>query len=283
MTNTIQGYLPIINPGKCGSSWLSHALTIRPYITFPREFDFIYFLRFSLSNQWNTVTVENPAYLKIREDPVLTQDEKLVQLYQLERAKYPKKTLIIDKAPSNAYGGFELFHHLYRDTKIILLYRDPRDIYVSNEFYHQRQLGKKGHHNNIGDPEFMATQSVLHPTFNSCKKVFSIEKLLKRENRSYLKISYEEMKADFRAVIEKILAYLDLRISPFKLVSSHYVKVPVPLSVHISKAENFKPLFRKGQVGDWQNHITHPKAKDIIKEQYGNFLIELGYEKDHNW
>lgn len=39
---------------------------------------------------------------------------------------------------------------------------------------------------------------------------------------------------------------------------------------------------RKGISGDWKNHFG-PKVKGYVKEQIGEELIQLGYEKDLNW
>jgi hypothetical protein len=40
--------------------------------------------------------------------------------------------------------------------------------------------------------------------------------------------------------------------------------------------------FRKGRVGDWQNHFT-AEHKSAFKEVAGDLLTELGYESDSNW
>lgn len=40
--------------------------------------------------------------------------------------------------------------------------------------------------------------------------------------------------------------------------------------------------FRKGMIGDWKNHFTDDH-KQAFKEQAGDQLIELGYERDDNW
>ncbi len=39
---------------------------------------------------------------------------------------------------------------------------------------------------------------------------------------------------------------------------------------------------RNGESRDWEKHFSH-KVKDAIKERAGQYLIELGYEKDMNW
>ena len=39
---------------------------------------------------------------------------------------------------------------------------------------------------------------------------------------------------------------------------------------------------RKGIAGDWKNVFTE-RDKDIFKNEAGELLVELGYEKDHDW
>jgi len=58
---------------------------------------------------------------------------------------------------------------------------------------------------------------------------------------------------------------------------------PRTLSEHLRRAVDFRPLFRKGVVGDWRNHLSRQEAKDIVKEMAGDLLVELGYETGHGW
>ena len=41
-------------------------------------------------------------------------------------------------------------------------------------------------------------------------------------------------------------------------------------------------FFRKGVSGDWRNLFTE-RDKQIYKEEAGELLIKLGYEKDNDW
>ncbi len=40
--------------------------------------------------------------------------------------------------------------------------------------------------------------------------------------------------------------------------------------------------FRKGKIGDWKNHLDS-ELKNEFKKSIGNWLIELGYEKNNDW
>ena len=46
--------------------------------------------------------------------------------------------------------------------------------------------------------------------------------------------------------------------------------------------ENRKSHYRKGKAGDWANHFSEDH-RAYFKEKFGDLLIKLGYEEDHNW
>jgi Sulfotransferase domain len=42
------------------------------------------------------------------------------------------------------------------------------------------------------------------------------------------------------------------------------------------------PTFRKGRIGDWQDHFTQAD-RTLFKQVTGDLLIRLGYEENHDW
>jgi hypothetical protein len=46
--------------------------------------------------------------------------------------------------------------------------------------------------------------------------------------------------------------------------------------------EDQKSHYRKGTPGDWKNYFND-EHKSRFKELYGSLIVELGYEKDHEW
>ncbi|MDA3874063.1 MAG: hypothetical protein PF795_08885 [Kiritimatiellae bacterium] len=46
--------------------------------------------------------------------------------------------------------------------------------------------------------------------------------------------------------------------------------------------EDASSHYRKGISGDWANHFTKQHGILFLKE-YGDILIQLGYETDHSW
>lgn len=282
MTGIPAGFVLILNPSKCGSSWLAQGMTVRPYMAFPREFDFLYFIGFPLDRQWNAGTIEDEEFLQVRANDELTNDEKLCSLYEIERQRHSNVGWLIDKAPSNIHN-FMTYRHLFRDTPTVLLYRDPRDVFVSNEFYHQRQLELVDRNENIGTADYLRSSHVFKASMSNCARLQRIEKQLEEDGVDALKITYEEMKSDFVAVVTRVINSCGVEIADDDEVTSNYVETPIPFAEHLQRARDFKPLFRKGVTGDWKNYITTPEAKDFVKEGWGDLLIELGYETGTDW
>ena len=46
--------------------------------------------------------------------------------------------------------------------------------------------------------------------------------------------------------------------------------------------EDTSSFYRKGVAGDWNNYFTE-RDKQIYKEEAGELLIRLGYERDLDW
>jgi hypothetical protein len=282
MSSVLADYVLILNPSKCGSSWLAHGMTILPYMAFPREFDFLFFIGFPPERQWNAATATDEDFLRVRGDDTLTDDQKLCRLYEIERIRRSDAGILIDKAPSNIHLFLE-YRHLYRNTKTILLFRDPRDVYISNELYHQRQLELVDRHDDIGTADYLRASHVFASSMSNCAKVNQVEKQLQEDGVDVLRISYEQMKADYVDVLTRVIDFCGIKIENSTEVRSNYVDHAIPYAEHLQKAKDFKPLFRKGIVGDWKNYISTTEAKDVIKEEWGDLLIELGYESGRDW
>jgi len=278
----LEQFLLILNPSKCGSSWLAHGLTMKPYLLFPREFDFLYFLEEPMEKQWNTATAEDPENRRIRESVTLSPHEKLVRLYQRERDAHRDVQMLIDKAPSNALY-FHRYWPLFSETKIVVLYRDPRDIWVSLEFFRQRQLHIDEQYDDIGNPRHLRESRALRMAMKNSRRVLDAERLLTREGIPFVRITYEQLKQDYQQTLRSILEFTGLQIQDDVVVTSSMDLEPRTVEHHLLQAENFRPLFRKGIIGDWRNYLEDQESKDIVKDMADGLLVELGYESNDSW
>lgn len=172
--------------------------------------------------------------------------------------------------------------------KSIFLIRDPRDTVVSEAFYVTRSETNYLHHryNNVfttteerlmgriqgfppdehgrGQQAVGARLAAYMPWLSAANThVCRFESLVGAMGGG----SHEGQRAE----INSIAGHVNRPLSP-QQVSALPEKIWSPRS----------STFRKGQIGDWRNHFTE-EHKQAFKQQAGQYLVQLGYEKDLNW
>ena len=85
---------------------------------------------------------------------------------------------------------------------------------------------------------------------------------------------------------EIVLRYENLRENGFDLLRDAFIgQLALPVSERaLSRAIGSAPIERGRRTGavDWRNHFT-PKIRERFSEQFGQILIDAGYEKDLAW
>jgi hypothetical protein len=174
-------------------------------------------------------------------------------------------------------GGFRGFH----------IVRDPRDIVVSAYFSH------------------LYSHKPFEGLAERRERLQSVDKkeglLLELENRRHeframldwdydqpavLELRMEDATTDAAHVVPRIMDFLGLGkddgLRPPRLrriIADNEFSV---LAGRPPGEEDVKNHYRKGLPGDWVNHFE-PEHVAYFKEHYGDILIKLGYEKDHDW
>jgi len=182
-------------------------------------------------------------------------------------------------------------HRMYdkRYKKVIYVIRDVRDVAVSYYYW------------------FLKRRKDFNDTFNEYLEKFVLGKLdgfgnWKNNIQSWLEnkdkveqgfmwLKYEDLKKDTFKEVKNILKFLSL----------HKSNEEIQQAIQWSSFENMKELeeeqqnrckmlkshqnillVRKGECGGWKN-ILNDKQKNLMKEHFGQLLIELGYETSLNW
>jgi len=173
--------------------------------------------------------------------------------------------------------------------KIIVMFRDPRDIVVSNYYYilkHNPWLPSDPWY--LDYNEVTKEEAITH-AIDMLVDDFQpwVEGWLNISRNSndlecYV-LKYEELRSDHVLTFRNILSYYGIELSDrqFKktLLLSERRSSPVFIKNILPGKRTTK---RSGNIGDWKFELSS-KQKKYLKERIGSLLIELGYENDLNW
>jgi len=189
-----------------------------------------------------------------------------------------------------AFGNAEIHHakHLseFRGFHVI---RDPRDIIVSAYFSHKLS------HPIEGEDWLVGPREILNTVDQEQGLRLSIEwraEQFKRmgdwmydhgniyESRFEILTTWPEV--EFKNIF-KFLGLLPDPLTPELLTEILEANAFARLTGGRKKGiEDVESHYRKGIPGDWRNHL-HGSNKEVVKERYGQLLIDLGYEQNMDW
>ncbi|HEX9333987.1 MAG TPA: hypothetical protein VF896_18995 [Anaerolineales bacterium] len=164
------------------------------------------------------------------------------------------------------------------------IYRDPRDMLVSQVFFATDMYEEHGMHEYYKSlPDFEERLKVAITGIDrdglymvSVKQRYeSVFQWLAQEN--VMCIRFEDLINNRDATLD---AMLD------EVASTGY-KIPMPREKALSVlAEAIQPkkshTFRSGKTGGWREYFTE-EHKTLFKDVAGNLLVKLGYEKGNDW
>lgn len=97
-----------------------------------------------------------------------------------------------------------------------------------------------------------------------------------------LYLRYEDIIGHEYEFFERLIDYCEIRVSREQLHSIVANNLFDVLTGRQRGNENVQAHLRKGIAGDWRNYFTE-KIKSEFKQNYGQLIINTGYEKDLNW
>lgn len=199
-------------------------------------------------------------------------------------------SMVFDLMPRYAHSVIKLHTRYTPDNfgiirdyvdKFIVMYRDLRDMCVSR-YYHI--INEETHRHHQLYKSLPLAEGLLHSINIIRMEYVSWVKdwhdIAKAHSEAILEVRYEDLHADVRGCMGRVLAFFDLPQEEALLdrMAGSQLKKPTALSQSLAHGETQ----RKGIVGDWRNHFTQDH-KDYFKEVAGQVLIDLGYETDLNW
>jgi hypothetical protein len=167
----------------------------------------------------------------------------------------------------------------------IFVYRDPRDMLVSHVFYATHMHPGHGMHRyytetlkTMEQRLNAAIQGVDEPGAELSPIRAKYDGYLGwLEQPAVLSLRFEDLILDRAAALGRILDYLARRGFVPRLPRQQELAI-----LERSIAPKKSGTFRKGQPGSWREHFTEAN-KNLFKQQTGDLLIRLGYEKDLDW
>ena len=165
-----------------------------------------------------------------------------------------------------------------------LIYRDPRDVLVSQVFFAtdmHKQHGMHDYYNSL--PDFSARLKVAITGIDQGDlKMGGVKKRYEDvfqwlEQKNVMCIRFEDLINNRDATLMSMLDEVE---------NTGY-KIPTPrekaLTVLVEAIQPKKShTFRSGKTGGWSNHFTD-EHKQLFKEVADDLLVKLGYEENNNW
>lgn len=175
-------------------------------------------------------------------------------------------------------NGWDFYAPMYKGERIVHIVRDARDVAVSVKYYFDQESIEKV-------LELMHIGKFPLAKVGSWKKYIEnwlkIESLLSR----YVRVRYEDLMADRRGTVEKVLESLELKpergVDIDQIIANRGIeKRREYMKEHgddymYGKGGQLK-LLRKGIVGDWKNHFTITDLAKAI-DYFGDTMLLLGY------
>jgi hypothetical protein len=164
------------------------------------------------------------------------------------------------------------------------IYRDPRDMLVSQIFFATDMHEEHGMHAYYKSlPDFGARLNVA---------ITGIDRdglyMVSVKQRYEGVFKWLEQKNVMRLRFEDLINNRDVTLNAMLIeVEKTGYKIPTPrekaLSVLVDAIQPRKShTFRSGKTGGWKGHFTEGHKK-LFKDVAGDLLVRLGYEKDNDW
>ena len=177
-------------------------------------------------------------------------------------------------------------------NKIIVMYRDPRDIAISQYHHVLKNNPWLATDKFYEDYTKMNKNDAIQHSIDMVLIDYSswVEGWLEIEkNHSEIEcmtIKYEDLRSNSSEIFKKILAFygVDLNDKAFNKILAYSNKEVSNniFSTLSSLNPGTKSTKRTGKSGEWISEMNS-LHKQCFKDSVGDLLIELGYEKNHDW
>ena len=258
-----------------------------------------------LGSEYLRLWIERSVWSK-DDDP----DEHIKELVRLatdyflmEELSKSGKKVVGDKTPLLGPKFVEEISEIYPEAKVIHIIRDGRDQAVS--FIHQQgNRAKRGRTHRLSPEELAKSEAYRRSPqeLSETGEGMFAEKTLRKAaqnwalrvgqaiedgpalfGESYTEVHYEDLLARPNEEAARLFEFLGVDASESLVERAVNSASFEKLSRGRERGqEDPSSFYRKGVAGDWKN-LFNERDKQVYKEEAGELLIRLGYEKDGDW
>jgi hypothetical protein len=213
------------------------------------------------------------------------------------------KKVVGDKTPLLGPKFVEEIYEIYPEARVIHIIRDGRDQAVS--FIHQQgNRAKRGRTHRLSPEELAKSEAYRRSPGELAERgegMFA-EKTLRKAAQNwasrvgqaiedgpalfgdrYTEVRYEDLLERPNVEVGRLLGFLgvdtDEELVEHCVISASFEKLSRGRERGVEDPTSF---YRKGVAGDWK-YLFDERDKEIYKEEAGELLIRLGYEKNGGW
>jgi Sulfotransferase family len=225
------------------------------------------------------------------------------EYFLMEELSKSGKRLVGDKSPLQDEEFMREVSEVYPGAKVIHIIRDGRDRTISS-MHRGLRRASQGYLHRLTPEELArweAHRDDPRKLMETGEGMFTEERLRQAARHwrllvgravedgpallgsDYTEVRYEDLLEHPNEEVERLLGFLGAGTDPG--IVEHCVSSASFEKLSRGRErgqEDPSSFYRKGVSGDWKNHFTD-EDKRIFKEEAGELLMQLGYERDLDW